>query len=171
MNVHPLIVHFPVALLTVYALLELATRIPRLARKAYLFHVKAAFLIIGSAGSVAAYLSGDAIENLFSGDPAAARLVETHSHWAAATVAIFGVLALCYAIGWLEKELDSRGASARAVGPASRLRMAVLDTPLAPILALAGLACVTVTGALGGAIVYGPDVDPVVKAITSLVIR
>jgi uncharacterized membrane protein len=168
MNVHPILVHFPIALLTVYALVELL-RVPRLMKKTYLFYVKASFLLVGSAGSLGAYLSGNAIEDMFRSSPSINRLVHIHSRWAIATVLIFGILAFCYAVGWLEKELETRGASARMVGAASRLRALVLDTPLAAILALVGLVCVTVTGALGGAIVYGSDIDPVVKFITALV--
>lgn len=44
----------------------------------------------------------------------------------------------------------------------------VLRSPFLPFLALIGLIAITMTGALGGAIVYGPNVDPVVKFVYSL---
>ncbi|MEY4744577.1 MAG: hypothetical protein RL272_522 [Candidatus Parcubacteria bacterium] len=168
MNVHPILVHFPIALLTVYAVLELL-RVPHLMKRTSFFYVKAAFLLIGSAGSLAAYVSGNAIEDMFASSAAMNRLVHIHSRWAIATVLAFGALAFCYAAVWLKKELDARGAAFRIVSGAARLGASVLDTPLAALIALAGLACVTVTGALGGAIVYGADIDPIVKFITVLV--
>ena len=42
---------------------------------------------------------------------------------------------------------------------------AVLQSPFLILMALAGLAAITITGALGGAVVYGPNIDPVVSAV------
>jgi hypothetical protein len=39
------------------------------------------------------------------------------------------------------------------------------------LLAIVGLILITVTGALGGILVYGPDVDPVAKLLYSLIVK
>jgi len=49
-----------------------------------------------------------------------------------------------------------------------RIINATIESPLLAIPALIGLAAIVVTGALGAAIVYGPDIDPFVKIIYSL---
>ena len=36
------------------------------------------------------------------------------------------------------------------------------------LIALVGIVVITITGALGGAIVYGPEVDPIVSVIYHL---
>ena len=40
-----------------------------------------------------------------------------------------------------------------------------------PLLALLGLIAITITGGLGGAIVYGKDVDPIVSFIYKLTVK
>jgi hypothetical protein len=90
-------------------------------------------------------------------------LVEIHSNWATASVWIFGVLSLVYLAAWLHRE----GVLKHAVGSWCERALSLWFTP---VVALAGLAAITITGALGGAIVYGPDVDPAVKFIYSLVV-
>ena len=47
MNIHPLLVHFPIALLTIYSLLELVP-FKQIYRQSYWFYTKAIILIIGS---------------------------------------------------------------------------------------------------------------------------
>ena len=167
-NVHPIIVHFPVALLTVYALAELA-RFKFVLAKPYVFYVKAVLVIVGALGAGAAYLSGDLVAEQIGETP----LIETHSQWGIATAIIFGAIALSYAVLWIERERKpaSQPTTVGAWPKLVRLAKMLVETPAAPVAALVGLACVTVTGALGGAIVYGPDIDPFVKVIYGLLIR
>lgn|SRR5512135_150747 len=167
MNLHPIFVHFPIALLTVYAVLELA-RFKKLQERLYAFHVKATLVILGAVSSIPAYLTGS--EQLEAMPPASPfyRTVVIHSHWALATVLIFGFLAAVKAAEWLLLEWTSM--PERLKKPLGWSRY-VAKSALAPILALIGLACVTVTGALGGAIAYGPDVDPVVTFVYKLLVK
>lgn len=167
MNFHPIFVHFPIALLTIYAILELA-RFKKLQERLYAFHVKATLVILGALASIPAYLTGnEQLESMQPGTPLYLTVV-THSHWALATVLIFGFLALIKAAEWLLLEWTSMPANLKAVLGWARPAAKSL---LVPILALVGLVCVTVTGALGGAIVYGPDIDPVVSFVYKLLVK
>ncbi len=169
MNVHPILVHFPVALLTIYAIAELL-RFRFLHAKPYWFFVKAILAILGSASSFAAYLSGDQIEDQFRRVPEIARLVEVHAGFALATCIVFGILAVSYGIQWIKRE-SVRAQSTQQ--PIWKMLIALTDRILRGSivlpLALAGLFLITVTGALGGAIAYGPDIDPIVSAIYNII--
>lgn len=166
MNLHPIFVHFPVALFTVYAVMEL---IPSRKLRAHIswFFVKAAFILIGIASSSAAYLTGTLIEEEFEQDKVYGPIVEMHSFFAGMTIAVFAVIALAYLILFLQKSsLQSRLLTWQ---PWQRISSLVLriyaSRTILPLLALIGLGCVTVTGALGGSIVYGESADPLVGII------
>jgi len=51
-----------------------------------------------------------------------------------------------------------------------KLKYFILFPPVAIVLALAGLVAITVTGGLGGAIVYGPDADPFFKLVYHFIV-
>ncbi len=162
MNIHVVFVHFPVALLTIYAILELA-HFRKLAALPYWFYLKAAFAILGELGALAAFLTGETAEAQFYGNHLVRPLIETHSTFGLMTVLVFGVIALLYAIAWLGRAglLTRWHASLRAVTIIEK----VLAGWCMPFAALIGLALVTITGALGGAIAFGPDVDPISKIV------
>ncbi|HVY67667.1 MAG TPA: DUF2231 domain-containing protein [Patescibacteria group bacterium] len=170
MNLHPIFVHFPVALLTVYALMELL-RFRKLQGQPYWFYVKALFLMIGGLGALAALATGDAARlaaRMGEFHPAVAnfsQVVRLHESFADLSVAIFGLLAASYLILWLDRENFGRwlGSAGLQSFWAVLRKMAGLlaDSPLSVILALAGLASITITGGLGGIMVYGPGVDPI----------
>jgi uncharacterized membrane protein len=168
MNIHPILVHFPIGLLTIYALLEFL-RFKALLQKVYWFYLKAGLVLIGCASSIVTFLSGDAIEGMFRGFPDQMHLVSVHSNFALASCLLFGAIAFAYLVQWLAKENISFNVSAWKY--LVRLTHQFLQGPAVVLLALAGLFCVTVTGALGGALVYGSDIDPVVSFIYKLFIK
>jgi len=168
MNLHPIFVHFPIALLTVYALLELASLIKPIRDRAYVFYVKAVFLIGGAAGAGAAYLTGSEQGETLQPGSEFYRVMTIHSQWALATLLLFGCLAAVYAAAWLCREWTRMPEGLKKI---LSLHRYVTETPLAPVLALIGLGVVTVTGALGGSLAYGPDVDPVVSFIYKLLVK
>lgn len=171
MNVHPVLVHFPIALFTIYALFELV-QWKKLTSSPSWFSIKAAMVIVGSLASVVTYLSGEQIESLFRGDPILEKLIEVHSSFALGSSLLFGLLALSYAIQVLARFLEGKPWMQSTIW---RTLLKISRFILQPIvvvpLALIGLACITITGALGGAIVYGPNVDPAVNAIYNLFIE
>lgn len=168
MNFHPILVHFPVALLVAYVILE-CVRFEKVRSLPYWFYVKAVILIGGALSLLPAFAAGDAIEDLFLDKT---NLVETHSGFAAAVVVLFGFLAFLYTIAWLERDAHiSSRISPHFQGVwifLQRVRMFVIDTNFVLFPALAGLALITITGALGGVIGKGVNVDPIARYVYNL---
>ena len=158
MNLHPIFVHFPIALLTVYTLLEVF-RLPIITRQSWWFYTKAVLLFIGTLGGVASGITGKIASQGFAGTSTMA-LVTLHSHYAEATVMVYGGIALLYAIEWMKIDGAKIPSSPWAV--ILRIQSVLWRAPILVLASLIGLLLVTITGALGGALVYGPDIDPVV---------
>lgn len=59
----------------------------------------------------------------------------------------------------------------KVFGLLNSLSEIVLSNPLAIVLALLGLGALMITGALGGAITYGPDADPIVSIVYKIFVK
>lgn len=180
MNIHPVLVHFPIALFTVYAVLELI-RFKKINNQPYWFYVKGVLAITAAAGAGAAYFFGDIAEEAIRDGAVKTALanshqvIELHETWAKASLIISILLAAAYLCLWLNKY----NAIEKLPGKFLKLmwRMGtglshfLIETPVVFAMAIAGLVAITVTGALGGAIVYGPDADPIVQFIYSYLVK
>ena len=165
MDLHPIIVHFPIALLTLYGLAELL-RFKALRDRVWWFYVKAALVIPGALTAGAAYLTGNAAADALAGDYSLAPVIAAHENWAKATIIVFGMMAAFYVATFLLKEgwIKEGGYAGKLAGGAER----ILAARLPVVFALLGLAAITITGALGGSIVHGPEADPVVRVVYRL---
>ncbi|MCA9367330.1 hypothetical protein KC887_03670 [Candidatus Kaiserbacteria bacterium] len=164
MNIHPLFVHFPIALLVMYSLLEIF-RLHVITRQPQYFGIKAFLLLTGSVMAVLTAMTGDMAEEIVTKtQPALKDVIETHAMFAGMTVAIFGILAAAY----LLEILHNRHICTRLVSNKLVRKLVRLVLRLSPLLAILGLVMITITGGLGASIVYGPDVDPFVTFIYGL---
>lgn len=160
MNIHPLVVHFPIALLTIYALFELL-RFKRITQERSWIYIKAAFLILGTLSAFAAIGTGDFGKELYR---SAANSIAVHESAAQATTFVFSLLSLYYLIDLFAEYLSGYPRIQTAL-----LRFARLFTsPIIVILALIGLVGIFITGALGGSIVYGTAHDPFLLFVHNL---
>jgi uncharacterized membrane protein len=160
LNLHPVLVHFPIALLTLYCLLEIS--------RLRMSHVKRFLLLVGAASAVVTRQSGEMIGDSFRAITSLTPVVDLHATVATITTILFCVMALAHAMVWLQDSATfPRISSMKLFGwlaPAARYMSVGW---LAVVLAIVGLALITLTGTLGGIIAFGPNVDPA----TSLVYR
>ena len=167
MNIHPAFVHFPVAFLTIYALCEIIP-FSRFFPRVQWNSIKTFLVTIGFLGAISGLLTGQFAEELFK-DPMTRRLIGVHENFAYITTIISGVLALAYIIRLIIQEYPGfLGGAVVKFKLFQWFSDFILGSAIRTILAVLGLAAITVTGALGGAIAYGPDTDPAVKFIYSL---
>jgi len=159
-NVHPAVVHIPVACLMLYSLFELM-HFRRLLAKPYWFYVKATLVIVGAIGAWVARQTGEMIESAFAVG-STAKVVEMHAQWATGTATLFSVIALAYGFGWVQREFVVRWA-----WPQRFSRFLLRGYVIVPLAAL-GLVAITVTGALGGSITRGAEADPFVSLVYRL---
>lgn len=170
MLLHPIVVHFPIALLTVYAVLELI-RFPIIKRQPYYFYLKAFLVVAGAAATFVARFTGEMDAERFTpGDPTLA-VIERHELFANLTTAVFSLLALAYLVSWLKKAELSPATPGTWKDKVYRSAERFTESPWGAALALLGLISVTVTGALGASIIFGPNADFFVRTIYRAVVR
>ena len=164
MNIHPIVVHFPIALLIVYAVCELL-RFRKITGQPHWFYLKAFLVIVGVLGAFVAYQAGAAIEHLFEAEYG--EVMRVHALFARISIMLFGILAASYFIAWLNRLKTINSSSWRML---TRIQTLVLETPVAIVSAVLGIAAISITGALGAAIAHGPDMDPFVSFVYKIFI-
>lgn len=169
MNIHPLFVHFPIGILSLYMFFEFF-RFRFITKQPYYFELKAILVIFGTiAGYLAVFTGGMAEELAESGantvvSQSEMSLVNTHVIYAVSTIVIFSLLAFSYLFEYMRKQRIFNRITKIAVFKA----IAKHIQRFAPILSLLGMFTMLVAGGLGAAIVYGPDIDPAVSIIYNL---
>lgn len=172
MNIHPLFVHFPVALLSIYSIMELL-QFKKLRESHSWNIVKAVFVILGSLTSFLAIQTGELAEQAFGNS----ELVSVHSQMGELVGWFFGILAFIYLIRTINREFETIKNwlwNAKYIRNVWMVLSKITDILFKQwwifiILGLMGLWIISVTGALGGAIVYGPDADPFVSFVYNFI--
>lgn len=142
MNIHPAFVHFPIALLCLYAVIEilpLARWMPSIAWAS----IRGFLLYVGTGAAIVTVITGSIAADIVGETPK----VEMHETAAFITLGIF-LLSCALSYFWRNER--------------------PFRTWTMKLLALAGLVMLFVVGALGANIVYGPGVDPIVGFIVKL---
>lgn len=175
MNIHGLVVQYPIALLSLYSILELISYAhPGLRRHRPLFTVLATLLFFGALGALAALLTGGFAEDTVSALDARAYILSVHDLFAWTTTVLYLILAGAYLMrvfdhhGWGNYIKGLARPFIRIWNIKKYLTHLILDTPLLPILVLLGFVSLFITNALGAAITYGPNVDPFVSLVYHL---
>ncbi len=163
-NIHPLFVHFPIALLFVYSIIKilpLKKWFPKVAWR----DIERLLLLVGVLGAFAALATGDAAEHLAHPNR---QLVDMHSTFGAIATWIYGALLA----GESAAVINAQGFSFAGwpfVATALRFIEKVLcNRLLAGMLAFLGLVAISVTGMLGGVIAYGVTADPVAPVVLKI---
>jgi cytochrome b involved in lipid metabolism/uncharacterized membrane protein len=158
MNLHPIIVHFPIALLIVYSLLELLSLFSQ-ARAAKLYTTKIICLRLGTLWSFFALQSGEIAQELFG----RSILISQHEEFAEKSHLLYSFLSIVYLIISI---LRQRRPDSKIV----QLWYSRWARWLYTLVALIGMWVLTIVWALWGAIVRGTDGDMISKrAVTTFV--
>lgn len=167
-DIHPIIVHFPIALLFLYSIIKIipfSRWFPRIAWK----DMERVLLVVGLLGAFAALVTGNIAEELNRPNH---DLVEWHSTFAALTTWLYGALL----VGELAAIVNMRFAvrfSGTFLGTmftkTSRfLELMLTHKVFSRLIALAALVSLALTGMLGGVLVYGTTADPLAGIVLRL---
>ena len=167
MNIHPIFVHFPIALLTLYAILEILPLAAWYPRAAWT-DIKTFLVTFGGLGLLVALATGQLAEHSLYA-LRAENVLRVHKMFAGASTAIFGILAAVYLIHWIfEKHPNLAGGLLKKITLLHAAAQFVLKRPVVVTIATIGLVAIAVTGTLGGIIVYGPNGDFITKFVYSI---
>ena len=158
-NLHPIFVHFPIAMLFVYSLIKilpLKKWFPRVAWR----QIERVLLVVGVLGAFAALATGDTAEHLVKPNH---QLVDAHSTFAAVATWLYGALLL----GEITAMVNVRLAAQKIV--VLQFLECVLCHPLfSALLAFLALVAISITGLLGGVMAYGVTADPFANVVLKI---
>lgn len=156
-NIHPIFVHFPIAFLLLYSFIKIVPF-----RKWFPLvswtQIERVLLFVGVLGAMAASSTGETAEHIVK---VSRQIVRTHSLFADMSVWIYGALLF----GEILSLFNSRILPIIKGEKSKRFYIfiqRILTTGIVSItLSVLGLIAITLTGLLGGVLVYGVSADPV----------
>ena len=94
-NLHPIMVHFPIALLTIYSLLEIASLFRKARHNRTVWYIKLFLLLVGRISIQAALTTGEAAGDAGFG---VRDIIERHEKFANMSVWLYGISAIGYVL-------------------------------------------------------------------------
>ncbi len=159
-NIHPIFVHFPIALLCVYsivAIIPFKKWFPQISWK----QIERVLLVIGVLGAFVALATGETAEHLTQPDR---QLVEMHSLFAGISTWVYGILLIAEIFVIITPFLESNQFLQKAPSVfkkvIARLGAFFTQRVVLGVLAFIGFIAISITGLLGGVLVYGLTADP-----------
>ena len=163
-NIHPIIVHFPIALLTVYTTIKVfpfEKWLPNFNWK----HIAHITLFVGVAGAFFALSTGEIAEHLTRPDH---KLVETHSTFATIATWMYTLVLVGILLSWLNKKIMP-SLSLRFLTKFSNVIEKILShSYISTLLAIVGFLSLLITGVLGGVMEFGTTADPLAPIILKI---
>ncbi len=163
-NIHPILVHFPVALLFIYSIIKLLPFkkwFPKVSWK----HIELALLIPGLIGAFASNMTGEVAENIARPNH---KLLETHAFMAMTATWMYGLLLAGELLPWINTNLIPKLKSAPILSLFTFIRNILVHPFITGLLALLGLIAISLTGLLGGVMVYGITADPIAGIVLKI---
>lgn len=164
MNIHPLVIHFPIAFLVIYSLIvifPIKRWFPRLAWK----DIELILLLVGFTGTIAALQTGEiASELTFQNRD----ILEMHEFFANATSWTYGLLIAGKILSFIQAHslyTKIPVVIQKLISPISSL---LNNTGVVILLAIIGIIVLSLTGLLGGVMVYGTSADPLAPFVLKL---
>ena len=164
-NIHPILVHFPIAFLFIYSIIKilpLQKWFPTVSWK----QIERILLVVGVLGALAAFATGDTAQHLTHPNR---QLVNAHANFAAISIFIYGILLAGEVLAVINKEYVPRLKLPNWINKfLSFIEKIIYNKVLTVALAFIGFITISLTGLLGGVMVYGPTADPIAQIILKL---
>ncbi len=160
---HPLVVHFPVALLCIYSLLQILP-LHRWFPKIAWTQIKTLLLCIGFLGSLAGAVTGEVAAGLNNPQH---DLLELHETFASLVQLFYGILLGSVIVEYIHRRYSNL--NRYTVIRLLYMIAAFVDTRIITVLlSVLGLVALVVTGVFGGVMVYGAAADPIAIPLLQL---
>ncbi len=163
-NIHPLIVHFPIAFLLLYSLLTIVPFhrwLPTVAWR----EVRLVVLIAGVLGALVASSTGELAEHIARPDE---RIVEMHAFFASVSTWVYGLLLAGEVLALIYSRIRTILAVPFVRTVVSIMKNVLTHRAVVVVLAIVGVIAISLTGLLGGVMVYGTTADPLAPLVLRL---
>lgn len=160
-NIHPIFVHFPIALLFLYSLIKILPFqkwFPKVSWK----HIENAMLFVGVAGAFIALYTGSTASRLIHPNR---QLVSIHSMFASIATLLYCLIVLGEILSYLIPVIIPKLNSPKFTNFLVFIQNILISPFVSKSLALLGLIAISLTGLLGGAMVYNTTADPMTGII------
>ena len=164
-DLHPIFVHFPIALLSLYTVIEILP-FGRWLPQVNWRHLKRVLLFVGVIGAFVALYTGEIAEHLNRPNR---QLVNDHALFSQISTWIYGALLLGEVLSILNKShLMGKFHVVWVKNLSTFLEKFLCKSVYVKVLAVLGIIALTVAGLLGGVMVYGTTADPVASFVLNL---
>lgn len=163
-NIHPILVHFPIAFLFLYSIIKIipfSKWFPNVAWK----QIERFLLLFGVLSAFVASSTGELADELTRPDN---NIVEMHELFASATTWFYGLLLIGEALAVLNPFVISKLNIPILNKFLTFIQNLLTNNFTAKLLALLGLIAISITGLLGGVMVYGTTADPLAPIVLKL---
>lgn len=155
-NIHPIFVHFPIAFLLIYSLIKLIPLYKWLPNVAWV-QIQRALLLVGVLGAFVASPTGELAEELVNPNK---QLVNMHETFANLSTWVYVLLIVGEILILLIPVIIQKFNMPQIVKLLTFVKNLLTHKLVSGVLAFVGLITITITGLLGGVMVYGTSADP-----------
>lgn len=163
-NIHPIIVHFPIALLFLYSIIKILPLVKWFPQVAWR-QTERILLVFGVLGAFIANTTGEVAEHLARPNH---DLVEMHALFASASTWIYGLLLSGELLSILIPFMSTKISLPKTMNYLGLIEKILTQKLLSKVLAFFGLIAISITGMLGGVMVYGLSADPLAKIVLKI---
>ncbi len=163
-NIHPIIVHFPIALLFLYSVIKILPFKKCLPSFAWM-DVERVLLFFGVVGAFVASSTGEIAEHLVRPDN---NLVEAHEFFAGLSTWLYGLILAGEILAIMSVAIRTKIKLQKYAPIVTFFEKILHNQKLCKLLAFFGIISITITGMLGGVMVYGLAADPLAPLVLQI---